>query len=74
MERPEGIKNKRLSDDPIHWALIQAEFPGMTKEEYEVGLDATFELIRKTFYSEKGFIKPRLVRRKPKESKEIQGA
>ena len=61
---------ERLSDNPEHWAQIQAEFPGMTKEEYEAGLAADFELIRKTFYSEKGFMKPRLVRRPPKELKE----
>lgn len=44
------------------WRLAQLDCPGMTREEYETELEATGEAIRKAYYSEKGYLKPRLVR------------
>jgi len=44
-----------------HWKQIQEEFPGITPEEYESEMNATFDLIREKYYSEHGYLKPRLV-------------
>lgn len=48
--------------DRGQWESVQREFPGITREEYEAGLDETAETIRRLYYSEAGFRKPRLVR------------
>jgi hypothetical protein len=45
-----------------HWDAIQKEFPGMTRDEYEAECEANAEQICKTYYSEHGYLKPRLVR------------
>ena len=44
------------------WRSVQEECPGITPEEYEAELDAGAGRIKRTFYSEKGYAKPRLVR------------
>ena len=44
------------------WASVQAEFPGITREQYEAELEASAQAIRETFYSPAGFLRPRLVR------------
>ena len=46
-----------------HWEAIQKEFPGISRQEYEEECKASAELIRKTYYSKQGYLKPRLVRR-----------
>jgi len=45
-----------------HWDQIQKEFPGITREEYESEMNECVEAIRQKYYSEKGFLKPRLAR------------
>ena len=46
-----------------HWEIIQKESPGITREEYEPECEAETDLIRKTYYSEYGYLRPRLVLR-----------
>jgi hypothetical protein len=45
-----------------HWASIQKEFPGITREQYEAELEPSIKVIRETYYSENGYLKPRLVK------------
>ena len=67
---PKILKHKiqlltdKLEDDAEeeHWKAIQEEFPGITREAYEAELDTFVKEVRKTYYSEKGILKPRLVR------------
>lgn len=49
-----------LNDE--HWKSVQIEFPGMTREQYEVELETSAQMIREKYYSKNGFLKPRLVR------------
>jgi hypothetical protein len=55
-------KPKELCDSKDHWDQIQKECPGITREEYMAELEADIQLIKETFYSKNGFLKPRLVR------------
>lgn len=55
---------KNMADQ--HWKDVQNEFPGITREEYDADLENTAQTIRKEYYSKHGYLKPRLVRNKPK--------
>ena len=41
---------------------IQTECAGLTQEEYERECDEPAQMIRETYYSKNGFLKPRLVK------------
>ncbi len=53
----------RLETEEYHWKSIQREFPGITREEYEADLEVSIQEIRKKYYSEKDYLKPRLIKR-----------
>lgn len=62
------IHELELDIEKANWRAIQEEFPGITEEEYEAQMEASAVEIRKTYFSENGFLKPRLVRQVPKAS------
>lgn len=62
------IHELELDIEKANWRAIQEEFPGITEEEYEAEQEASADEIRKTYFSENGFLKPRLVRQAPKAS------
>lgn len=45
-----------------HWEQIQKDYPGMTREEYELESEKSADVVRKKYYNENGYLKPRLVR------------
>ena len=55
---------EELEDDKEreHWAQIQREQPGITREEYEAQLEEFSKELREIYYSKAGFLKPRLVK------------
>lgn len=45
-----------------YWESVQDECPGITKEQYELELEAEMQLIREEFFQKNGMSKLRLLR------------
>jgi hypothetical protein len=51
------------AEEANFWFFIQKDFPGMTREEYDAEMEKGSQMIRETFFSKEGYLKPWLVRR-----------
>lgn len=56
------IQNLENDAEADHWRNIQEDFPGISREEYKAASEESCNQIKEQFYSEAGYLKPRLIK------------